>query len=635
MNCGRFRFLIQQRFDVEISPQDDHALLIHLETCESCQKFHHQVQQVILASEELAVPEELLPQKPEALARKIMEELPAPKKSIFGSFFAMFGGLNKNGTPPKIAAPIRQARESAFPHPQRPQAGSPPVQRKLTEQEHEEAQTMKGRLNTLPKANTNELGDSRDAQSTTRSLGERFGNAPITTNVLDDQPLTLADAIRRKNLESKSSQDITGAQEAPPPGALQPSDWSNPSSIPVQPLPPGNNAPIAGAPWNTSNANSANSGFPSAPPRPLNESGNWNVFDPSAGIALPAGINAGPTHPKDIPNPFAMGASAPQPQVQPSAPQGNEPQPWSDSWAAQVGQGPQPDPWQTIPPDQQGLPALPAAAWEQGANKVDPWGQPTGAPGSAPQAGPANDPWGPIVTQQPSVQPIQAIQPEQPGSAWQSTNNSYGTPTSAAQGIAGGGVQPVQSYGQMGSAAGLNPPFAPAQAPDNNMGANGGNQQTAQPANQNSEWGPPPQLGSWDAPADFAENWVRKPEQPSIAAPKPVLKFGAEEEQGAAANNVPPAAPWLAGGAPPSQPGQAAAFAPQPAPAPTPTPAPSSKPSLWEENPSFSAWEPAPQSAAPKPAEMPAPAQNIWAQTPAPSPAPMQAPSAPNPANDV
>src|SRR5271156_549406 len=129
MNCGRFRFLIQQRFDVEISPQDDHALLIHLETCESCQKFHHQVQQVILASEELAVPEELLPQKAEALARKIMEELPPPKKSFFGSFFNIFSSFNKNGTPPKAAQSIRQgqgqaqtqaqARESAFPHVQR------------------------------------------------------------------------------------------------------------------------------------------------------------------------------------------------------------------------------------------------------------------------------------------------------------------------------------------------------------------------------------------------------------------------------------------------------------------------------------------------------------------------------------
>ncbi len=63
MHCGDFRYLIQKRFDVELSPQDDRALLIHLETCDSCQKFYHQMQQVIIAAEELDLTEDLLPQQ--------------------------------------------------------------------------------------------------------------------------------------------------------------------------------------------------------------------------------------------------------------------------------------------------------------------------------------------------------------------------------------------------------------------------------------------------------------------------------------------------------------------------------------------------------------------------------------------
>src|ERR1700679_3348263 len=96
MNCARYRFLIQQRFDVEIAPQDDHSLLIHLESCDSCQKFHHQVQQVILASEELPIPEELLPQKLETLARSVIEQLPQPK---LGGFPGLLSFLKKDSTP--------------------------------------------------------------------------------------------------------------------------------------------------------------------------------------------------------------------------------------------------------------------------------------------------------------------------------------------------------------------------------------------------------------------------------------------------------------------------------------------------------------------------------------------------------
>jgi len=92
MNCGDFRYLIQRRFDVELSPQDDRALLIHLETCDSCQKFYHQVQQVIIAAEELELSEDLLPEKPQSLLSNIVEQIPQEK----------LGLKNKNLFPTKV-----------------------------------------------------------------------------------------------------------------------------------------------------------------------------------------------------------------------------------------------------------------------------------------------------------------------------------------------------------------------------------------------------------------------------------------------------------------------------------------------------------------------------------------------------
>src|SRR5580700_22666 len=82
MNCGDFRYLIQRRFDVELSSLDDRALLIHLETCESCQRFYHQVQQVIIAAEEMSLPEDLLPQQPELLSNKIFQNIPHYESGI-------------------------------------------------------------------------------------------------------------------------------------------------------------------------------------------------------------------------------------------------------------------------------------------------------------------------------------------------------------------------------------------------------------------------------------------------------------------------------------------------------------------------------------------------------------------------
>src|ERR1700678_1177033 len=93
MNCSRFRFLIQQKLDMELSPQDERILLAHLESCESCAKFHHQLQQIVLAIEEIPLPDEMAPLKLEALARDIMQQLPPPQPSIISFVNNIFGSF--------------------------------------------------------------------------------------------------------------------------------------------------------------------------------------------------------------------------------------------------------------------------------------------------------------------------------------------------------------------------------------------------------------------------------------------------------------------------------------------------------------------------------------------------------------
>ena len=95
MNCSRFRFLIQQKFDMDLAPQEERVVVAHLESCESCHKFHHQLQQVILAAEEVPLPDEMLPQKEGELARLIQQQLPQAKTSPFAfleDFLGKFTG---------------------------------------------------------------------------------------------------------------------------------------------------------------------------------------------------------------------------------------------------------------------------------------------------------------------------------------------------------------------------------------------------------------------------------------------------------------------------------------------------------------------------------------------------------------
>src|SRR5437870_7236268 len=127
MNCNRFRFLIQQNFDAELSPQDEQMLFDHLDSCQSCSRFQHQIDQVIQASLEMPITEEAMPTNLESLARIVMQQLPQQKGSVLGIFGNLFGGggRKKEAKPAKPAAAAQKSSGgSRFPHVNR-QKGQP------------------------------------------------------------------------------------------------------------------------------------------------------------------------------------------------------------------------------------------------------------------------------------------------------------------------------------------------------------------------------------------------------------------------------------------------------------------------------------------------------------------------------
>src|ERR1035437_9562163 len=99
MNCSRFRFLIQQWFDQPLTSQDERMLMQHLESCDSCHRFQHQLDQVIQSTAEVPLPDECLPSNLEALAKRIMVEIPQEKPGFMSMLKGMFPFLN--GAPPQ------------------------------------------------------------------------------------------------------------------------------------------------------------------------------------------------------------------------------------------------------------------------------------------------------------------------------------------------------------------------------------------------------------------------------------------------------------------------------------------------------------------------------------------------------
>ncbi|MBS1956810.1 MAG: roadblock/LC7 domain-containing protein [Cyanobacteria bacterium SZAS-4] len=243
MNCSRFRFLIQQRFDMDIAPQDERMVGAHLESCESCAKFHHQLQQVIMAAEEVPLPDEMSPSPPEALARNIMEGLPQPKSSPFSFITKLFAKKEKE-LPTSIDRGGDRGSQTKFPHVNRgAQAGAdgsgmgmdaPRKEMAMPtgKQKDEDHSGTSNRLRALAKGPV----ENREAQSTTRSLGEKLGfAAPAGGSLTDDQPLTLAESIRRKISEKPAEaeeEEMAMAPPVPPQPAAVDDSWGSPASSP-------------------------------------------------------------------------------------------------------------------------------------------------------------------------------------------------------------------------------------------------------------------------------------------------------------------------------------------------------------------------------------------------------------------
>ncbi|HEY9784585.1 MAG TPA: hypothetical protein V6D17_04220, partial [Candidatus Obscuribacterales bacterium] len=346
---------------MDLPAQDERMLSAHLETCESCAKFHHQIQQVLMASEDVPLPDELQAPQPEALARAIMEHLPQPKPSPFAFLTKLFGGGKPKAPKEKPAASKGKKSKaepevetaSRFPHrtPAPQQDMEPPREAQIAASQsqprgsrREAGEDHSGtatRLKAIAKGFAEPLTqtDSREAQSTTRSLGEKFGMAGPTANA-DDQPLTLAESIRRKIAESQKTTGDVGAaapQEnfdaAQPPEAE--SAWSKPPNLP--------NRQQVNQPTGLPSSAKASGEMPSMPPQgaqtqegsgggPASVLGNWGRPAPIDPSTWSSGSGGAP--PAAQSKAGSGGAS-----WEPSAPPAGGAKSSSDTWGRGWGEG--------------------------------------------------------------------------------------------------------------------------------------------------------------------------------------------------------------------------------------------------------------------------------------------------------
>lgn len=245
MNCGDFRYLVQRRFDEELSPPDDRALLIHLEACESCQKFYHQVQQVIIAAKEMEISAEILPHRPEFLASSIIEHIPQNRLGLAGILLGFLSRLKLllpgrahsmpgNGeeksedrsvaigahfpgqfqSVPDVAAGGRFKNNNASPNSSPWTSTGAKFGRFGNEQESAgvgawgadqsasvDSWQTSGAEGSFGASGSQAAPQESDQQLTTRSLGQKFGVSTAINSADKSQPLTLAESIRRKIAE--------------------------------------------------------------------------------------------------------------------------------------------------------------------------------------------------------------------------------------------------------------------------------------------------------------------------------------------------------------------------------------------------------------------------------------------------
>lgn len=232
MNCTDFRHLIQRRFDIELPPQEDRSLLIHLETCDSCQNFYHQLQQVIIAAEELELSEDLLPEKPEELLNKILDNMPENQggiKELVLSFLSRLGlgniglptqgslipglGTLMNKLTPVPDSSFDLTAEQSLLRAHAPQKSLFPEKATVADLRRDTS------VGTIPATD----------QVTTRSLGQKFGISAVTRTHDDLPALSLAESIKQK-ISQMSKDELSYEATAPiPEKSVEPIDeWTVP-----------------------------------------------------------------------------------------------------------------------------------------------------------------------------------------------------------------------------------------------------------------------------------------------------------------------------------------------------------------------------------------------------------------------
>ncbi len=399
---------------MDVAPQEERMVSAHLESCESCAKFHHQLQQVIMAAEEVPLPDEMAPNPPEALARNIIEGLPQPKASPFDFIIKLFAKKEKAPTVDRNS----DRNASKFPHVNRSQSGDgmdmPRKEMAMPSGRGDKGDDHSGTSNRLRAIAKGAAYEGREAQSTTRSLGEKLGFAAPAGNLTDDQPLTLAESIRRKISESKppgqGDEDEEMAPSMPPePVSTGDDSWGRPASSPNRP--PANMASPPNLPGGKQQAPMPAQTAAAEPgqtvlgswgkPSPIDNSNSWGGQANAAGPAAVAGGSkddwnfdaaANPGQPMAAQarggiDPFAAPAQAS------SNPSIQQPNPATDSWGgwndnapkgagAASAEAPDSD-WG--PPPQGGTWDEPAA----GAASSNSWG---GAPANPAQSSAANAP---------------------------------------------------------------------------------------------------------------------------------------------------------------------------------------------------------------------------------------------------
>ena len=195
MNCTRFRYLIQKNFDTDLTKQDENALLKHLDSCDSCGKFNHQIQQVIIGTNDLNLPKSILPQSPEAICKKIIQDLPKPKSNLVILIESIIAKFKK--------APLSKKNISHSQEPHEQVLTKPKNSKEKTQEIEEEHLAQTSRLRSLGKAVSDLVVESRESQSTTKSLGQKLKINTGNALTQEERPLTAAELIRLKVAENQ------------------------------------------------------------------------------------------------------------------------------------------------------------------------------------------------------------------------------------------------------------------------------------------------------------------------------------------------------------------------------------------------------------------------------------------------